>query len=119
MPSALSVPLVGTFVPYRVQFPKYFLDPNISMSLLDIFTPKHTQRSDITTMSVFKLPIEYLEQTHIHTLSPIIEADLELETSQNSAKSVYDIALKPQHAYSKAMISRIKTKYTTHTGFLE
>ncbi len=88
------------------------------MSFLDIFTPKHTQKSDITTMSVFKLPIEYLEQTHIHTLSPIIEIDLELETSQNNAKSVYDIALKPQHIYSKAMISRIKTKYTTHTGFL-
>ena len=86
---------------------------NISMQFFDIFKKKETPVSTITIDSEFKLPIDYLDATVVHTLSPIVATDLELDSC------VYEIALKPQHEYAKAMIKRVKTKYTSHTGFLE
>jgi len=83
------------------------------MQFFDIFKKKETPVSTITIDSEFKLPIDYLDATVVHTLSPIVATDLELDSC------VYEIALKPQHEYAKAMIKRVKTKYTSHTGFLE
>lgn len=91
------------------------------MPLLDILfkSEKKEAPPNITVDSVFKLPIDYLEDSVVHTLSPIVAADLELDTSTKGEKSVYEIALNPQHEYASAMISRVKSKYTTHVGFLE
>jgi len=84
------------------------------MQFFDIFTnKKETLVSTITIDSEFKLPIDYLDPEVVHTLSPIVANDLELDSC------VYEIALKPQHEYAKDMIKRVKTKYTSHTGFLE
>lgn len=91
------------------------------MPLLDILfkSEKKEAPPNITVDSVFKLPIDYLEESVVHTLSPIVAADLELDRAPTGEKSVYEIALNPQHEYASAMISRIKSKYTTHVGFLE
>ena len=86
---------------------------------LDILNPKPEKKSNINVDSVFKMPIDYLEESDVYDLSPVVVSDLELDSSQNGAKSVYEIALKPQHSYATSMISRIKTKYTTHAGFLQ
>ena len=90
------------------------------MSFLVILSnPEDKIESIITVDSVFKLPIEYLDNSVVHKLSPIVISDLELDTAQNGGKSVYEIAMKPQHQYAVSMISRIKTKYTTDIGFLK
>jgi hypothetical protein len=90
------------------------------MSFLDILTkPEAKIESIITVDSVFKLPIEYLDDSVVHTLSPIVIGDLELDSAQNGGKSVYEIAMKPQNQYAVSMISRIKNKYTTDIGFLK
>lgn len=90
------------------------------MSFFDILSkPEAKIESIITVDSVFKLPIEYLDDSVVHTLSPIVIGDLELDSAQNGGKSVYEIAMKPQHQYAVSMISRIKTKYTTDIGFLK
>ena len=83
------------------------------MQFFDIFKKQEKTVSTITIDSEFKLPIDYLDTNVVHTLSPIVATDLELDSC------VYEIALKPEHEYAKAMIKRIKTKYTTHVGFLE
>jgi hypothetical protein len=84
------------------------------MQFFDIFTNKKEKSvSTITIDSEFKLPIDYLDANVVHTLSPIVASDLELDSC------VYEIALKPQNEYAKDMIKRVKTKYTSHTGFLE
>jgi hypothetical protein len=83
------------------------------MQFFDIFKKQENPVSTITIDSEFKLPIDYLDTNVVHTLSPIVITDLEMDSC------VYEIALKPQHEYAKDMIKRVKTKYTTHTGFLE
>jgi hypothetical protein len=83
------------------------------MQFFDIFKKQEKSVSTITIDSEFKLPIDYLDAAVVHTLSPIVATDLEMESC------VYEIALKPQHEYAKDMIKRVKTKYTSHTGFLE
>ena len=89
------------------------------MQFLDILNPKSEKKSNINVDSVFKMPIDYLEESDVYDLSPVVASDLELDSSHNGAKSVYEIALKPQHSYATSMISRIKTKYTTNAGFLQ
>jgi len=91
------------------------------MSFLDIFIKSEKKEAlpNITVDSVFKLPIDYLDDSVVHILSPVVAADLELDTSTKDEKSVYEIALNPQHEYASAMISRVKSKYTSHVGFLE
>ena len=67
----------------------------------------------------FKLPIEYLEPNEIHKLSNIVSNDLELSNNQDSSnKSIYEYAFKPTHTFSKKMISKWNSKYTTNTVFL-
>jgi hypothetical protein len=83
------------------------------MQFFDIFKKQEKSVSTITIDSEFKLPIDYLDTNVVHTLSPIVANDLEIDSC------VYEIALKPQHEYAKDMIKRVKTKYTSHTGFLE
>ena len=89
------------------------------MRFLDILNPIPAKKSNINVDSVFKMPIDYLEESDVYDLSPVVASDLELDSSQNGEKSVYEIALKPQHSYATSMISRVKTKYTTHAGFLQ
>lgn len=62
--------------------------------------------------TVFKLPIEYLEESKIHDLSPVVESDLELTVS------MYPVLLNPQNELSTAMIQRFKNNYTSDAAFL-
>ena len=62
--------------------------------------------------TIFKLPIEYLEESKLHNLSPIVESDLELTTS------MYPVLLNSKNELSTAMIQRFKTNYTSDATFL-
>ena len=68
------------------------------------------------TISNFLLPIDYLESTHIHTLPENVISDLELCVSEN--KSMYECLVEPKHEFSKNMIKKCVSKYTTHIPFL-
>jgi hypothetical protein len=64
----------------------------------------------------FKLPIEYLEESVVHNLSPVVESDLELANS--NARSMYSVLLQPKTELGDAIIHRIKTQYTSDVEFL-
>jgi hypothetical protein len=62
--------------------------------------------------TAFKLPIEYLEESKLHNLSPIVESDLELSAS------MYSVLLQPKTELATSMIQRFKTNYTSDSEFL-
>ena len=68
------------------------------------------------TISNFRLPIDYLNSEHIHTLPENVISDLELCVSEN--KSMYEILVEPKHEFSKNMIKKCVSKYTNHIPFL-
>ena len=66
----------------------------------------------------FKLPIEYLDENVIHTLTDVVASDLEL-VSATASEPMYDILLKPKHSFAKNMICQWKKKFTSDTEFLK
>ncbi len=60
----------------------------------------------------FKLPIEYLDSTLVHTINPVVCNDLELET-------MYQITFKPRHKYAENMIDQWKTKFSSDVEYLQ
>lgn len=79
--------------------------------------------------SVFQLPIHYTPLEYIHTLSPIVCTDLELNStefdisgsipcSQSKPPCMYDFMLQPKHDFAYNMISEWNQNYTTFTPFL-
>jgi len=67
----------------------------------------------------FKLPISYLEDSELFTLSDTVANDLELSTSTPNSKSIYEYLFQPQHAFAKEMIEKWKEKYTTNQSYLK
>jgi hypothetical protein len=98
--------------------------------------------------SVFQLPIHYTPLEYIHTLSPIVSADLELvpyvrdisgqeinnlniipcsqsgvqdsldEYQDSKTPCMYEYLFKPKHDFAYNMISEWNQQYTTFTPFL-
>ena len=66
----------------------------------------------------FQLPIQYLEESDCHTLSPIVSNDLELY-QPNEDNSVYDIMFQPSSPFAKDVFQEWSKQYTTNTVFLE
>jgi hypothetical protein len=66
----------------------------------------------------FKLPIEYLDENVIHTLSDVVASDLEL-VSATASEPMYNVLLKPKHSFAKDMICQWKKKFTSDTEFLK
>lgn len=70
--------------------------------------------------SNFKLPIEYLDNEEVMTLSETVSNDLELvKSADEDNKCIYDILLEPTHCFSKQNIPLWNQKYTTNTSFLK
>ena len=67
----------------------------------------------------FKLPISYLEDSELFTLSETVANDLELSTSAPDSKSIYEYLFQPQHSFAKEMIEKWKEKYTTNQSYLK
>ena len=84
----------------------------------------------------FRLPITYVNPAAIHTLSPVVEADLELSgfasldsypslegeelnSSSGKAEPMYFYLFQPEHQYAKDMIHEWKKSYTTDIEFLK
>ena len=60
---------------------------------------------EIHVESNFQLPIEYLENDKIHSLSEEVSNDLELVFPiEKESKSMYEILLDPEDSFSKQMI---------------
>lgn len=66
----------------------------------------------------FKLPIEYLDEKVVHTLSDVVASDLEL-VSATASDPMYDVLLKPKHQFAKDMIPCWKKSFTSDTEFLK
>lgn len=68
----------------------------------------------------YKLPIEYLDATEVHTLPDTVIADLELDKpATESSPSMYDELCMSKHAFAKQMVTEFKHKYTSNTAFLK
>jgi hypothetical protein len=66
----------------------------------------------------FKLPIEYLDEKVVHTLSDVVASDLEL-VSATASDPMYNVLLKPKHQFAKDMIPCWKKSFTSDTEFLK
>jgi hypothetical protein len=69
---------------------------------------------------IFKLPIQYLDQTEIYCLNETVAADLELaepiDISANG-RSMYHYLLKPTNQFALNMIPLWKNTFTTKYRF--
>jgi hypothetical protein len=81
---------------------------------------KRGKRSEasLNTLVPFKLPIEYLDEKVVHTLSDIVASDLEL-VSATASDPMYDVLLKPKHQFAKDMIHHWKRSFSSDTEFLK
>ena len=64
----------------------------------------------------FKLPIAYVDQGYVFSLSDTICNDLELVNSNETG--MYNYLFQPKHVFAKQMIPQWKQSYTTHQEFL-
>lgn len=97
----------------------------------------NTDTNDISSNEIddklysgFKLPIHYISKDHVHPLSNIVSADLELlkderiDISCNTSEIIepkqcmYDHIFNPQHSFAHDMISEWNKYYTTNIPFL-
>ena len=60
----------------------------------------------------FLLPIDYLDKSQVHLLSPTVSEDLELVQMYHHLSS-------PSHDFSKQILGEVKTQYTSNTDFLQ
>ena len=75
---------------------------------------------EIHVESNFQLPIEYLENDKIHSLSEEVSNDLELVFPiEKESKSMYEILLDPEDSFSKQMIPNWNKYFTSDTEFLK
>jgi hypothetical protein len=62
--------------------------------------------------SAFKHPMDYLDPSMVHSISPVVCQDLELE-------NMYAIAFNPQHKYAEQMIQQWKSKFSSDVEYLQ
>ena len=77
-----------------------------------------SNKGGIQPLVPFKLPIEYLDEKVVHVLSDVVTSDLEL-VSATASDPMYDVLLKPKHAFAKDMICQWKKTFTSDTEFLK
>jgi hypothetical protein len=65
----------------------------------------------------FKLPITYLDPSHVYSLSPIVSNDLELIVSKDTP-SMYEYLFQPKHLLAKCTMPTWQEKYTTDINYL-
>lgn len=65
----------------------------------------------------FKLPITYLDPSHVYSLSPIVSNDLELIVSKDTP-SMYEYLFQPKHLFAKCTMPAWQEKYTTDINYL-
>jgi len=68
-------------------------------------------------ISVFRLPISYVEPDKLHPLSETVSLDLELSNSENE-NTIYEHLLLPKHDFAKRMIPEWNKQFTTDIDFL-
>ena len=67
----------------------------------------------------FKLPIQYLEEKNLFSLSNVVSSDLELHNEKEEEKSVYNITLNANNPFGKNIFQDWNTHYTNNVAFLE
>jgi hypothetical protein len=82
-------------------------------------TEYKVEKPQIKIDSNFILPISYLDPSQLFTLSEIVANDLELTTSPNNSKTMYDYLFLPKHRFAKDMIEKWKEQYTTNKEYLQ
>jgi hypothetical protein len=65
----------------------------------------------------FKLPITYLDPSHVYSLSPTVSNDLELIVSKDTP-SMYEYLFQPKHLFAKCTMPAWQEKYTTDINYL-
>ena len=80
-----------------------------------------TGRNPVYEVSLFKLPIQYLDNKDIQTLPSNVKSDLELVENSTSKdkKCMYDYLFLPSNNFGKNMIPNWASSFTNNTEFLE
>jgi hypothetical protein len=74
--------------------------------------PCSLNSASVGTAGAFKHPMDYLDPSMVHSISPVVCQDLELE-------NMYAIAFNPQHKYAKQMIQQWKSKFSSDVEYLQ
>ena len=68
----------------------------------------------------FKLPIAYLPESEIHSLSDVVRTDLELvKSTKDQGKSMYEQLFQPSHPLASNMIHEWKKSYTVNAEYIQ
>jgi len=74
--------------------------------------------SMLKEIQCFKLPISYLENSELYPLSETVSNDLELTTTTENTKCMYEYLFQPKHEFAKFLIPEWRKQYTTNTDYL-
>lgn len=66
----------------------------------------------------FKLPISYLAKDDLYTLHETVANDLELTTTTENTKCMYEFLFRPTHPFAKYLIPEWQKQYTTNVDYL-
>lgn len=107
----LSIELVNTETKSTCQEPLQNASPSPIINIVEKTEPIHTN---------FHLPLNYLDNSEIFSLSSIVCDDLELAENKTNetALAMYDYLFLPKHQFAKEMIQKWKHDYTTNVNFL-
>lgn len=84
----------------------------------DILQPVLHSPFQIKQIQSFRLPIDYLDETCVFSLSETICDDLELVPTEKNNDCIYDKLFVPSHSFGKLLIPQWSKQYTTNTEYL-
>ena len=67
--------------------------------------------SDLPIYGPFQLPIQHLNDSVLHGLTPTIGSDLELIHAPGEGKGMYDYLFQPSHEFGQQMIQEWAKQY--------
>ncbi len=103
-------------------------------SLFEMFSANAPEKAPHTSIyDEFKLPIEYVDQSSVYSVSEVVSSDLELlptdhsgniiepfiNRSESERLSMYEYLCNPTDVFSQQMIRNMQSKYTTDVEFLK
>ena len=81
--------------------------------------PISTDTPTINLVQNFKLPIQYLDNSQLFSITDNVSNDLELITTENEKqKSMYHYLFKPTNNFAENLIPEWKKYYTTNVEYL-
>ena len=83
------------------------------------FVDNYNKKDIYNEIQQFMLPITYLSNEHIYPIQSNVKDDLELISTHENSKCIYDYALKPTNVFGESTINLWSNQITDHIPFLK